>query len=469
MVLVWSRGTKNMNLILTLFTTLLLLLLPALSSSSSSQYLGNILLTNRKIFPKQQELTSYAVIFDAGSTGSRVHVFHFDQNLDLLRIGNELEFYDKVTPGLSAYANDPQQAAESLIPLLEEAENVIPEDQHATTPVKLGATAGLRLLDGDAAERILQAVKDTLKNRSTLSVQPDGVSIIDGTQEGSYLWVTVNYLLGKLGKKFSKTVGVVDLGGGSVQMAYAVSRNTAKNAPKAPDGEEPYIKKTVLNRKKYDLYVHSYLHFGREASRVEILKVTGGSANPCILAGFDGTYTYSGEDYKAFAPISGSNYDECKEIVLQALKVNEPCPHQNCTFGGIWDGGRGSGQKILFGTSSFYYLATSVGIADPNKPSSKIHPVDIESEAKRACETNFEDAKSIYPLLTPDRLPYACLDLTYQYALLTDGFGLDPWQEITVALEIEYQDALVEAAWPLGTAIEAISALPKFNRLMYFI
>lgn len=77
-----------------------------------------------------------------------------------------------------------------------------------------------------------------------------------------------------------------------------------------------------------------------------------------------GTYTYSGADYKAFAPISGSSYDECREVVLQALKLNESCPHQNCTFGGIWDGGRGSGQKILFGTSSFYYLPTEVYISN---------------------------------------------------------------------------------------------------------
>ncbi|CAJ1793688.1 unnamed protein product [Sphenostylis stenocarpa] len=448
-------------------TCFLLLLLPALSSS---QYLGNILLTNRKIFPKQEEaVTSYAVIFDAGSTGSRVHVFHFDQNLDLLHIGNDLEFYKKVTPGLSSYADDPEKAAESLVPLLEAAENVVPEDLHPKTPLKLGATAGLRLLEGDAAENILTAVRDMFNNRSTLNVQSDAVAIIDGTQEGSYLWLAINYLLGRLGKKFSKTVGVVDLGGGSVQMAYAVSRNTAKNAPVAPDGEDPYIKKLFVKGKKYDLYVHSYLHFGKEASRAEILKITNGAANPCILAGYDGTYTYSGVEYAVYPPISGSSYDACRDIVLEALKVKEPCSHPNCTFGGVWDGGRGSGQKTIYATSSFYYLASDVGIIAANAPSGIARPVDFESVAKKSCGLTFEDAKIAYPLLTEERIPWVCMDSVYQYTLLVDGFGLDPFQEITVAIEIEYEDAAVETAWPLGTAIEAISALPKFDRFMYFM
>ncbi|KAJ1433202.1 Nucleoside phosphatase GDA1/CD39 [Sesbania bispinosa] len=448
--------------------TFALLLMPAISSS---QYLrNNILLSNRKILPKQENnITSYAVIFDAGSTGSRVHVFHFDQNLDLLQIGEDLEFYDKVTPGLSSYADNPEEAAESLIPLLEEAENVVPDDMYSKTPVRLGATAGLRLLDGNASELILQAVRDMLSNRSTFNVQSDAVSILDGTQEGSYLWVTINYLLGKLGKSYSQTVGVVDLGGGSVQMTYAVSRNTAKNAPIVPDGEDPYIKKVVLKGKQYNLYVHSYLHFGKEASRAEMLKVTNGSANPCILGGYDGTYTYSKVEYKASSPASGSNFEECREIVLKALKVNEPCPYSNCTFGGIWKGGGGNGQKKLYVTSSFYYVPMDAGIVDSDKPNSKIRIKDLKSEAERACQIKFEDANSTYPLFDESSLPYICMDLTYQYTLYVDGFGLDPLQKITVTKEIEYEGAVVDAAWPMGNAIEAISSLSTFKLLMYFI
>ncbi|XP_002525470.2 apyrase 2 [Ricinus communis] len=449
---------RSILLVVSIPMVLLLFVLFVMPSRSPSAVVEEYDFRNRKVPPNLRDAKMYAVIFDAGSSGSRVHVYCFDRNMDLVPIGKDLELFVQIKPGLSAYASDPQAAANSLLSLLDKAESVVPKEQRSKTPVRVGATAGLRALGADASDRILDAVRDLLRDRSTLKSEADGVTVLDGSQEGSYEWVTINYLLGKLGKSYADTVGVVDLGGGSVQMAYAISKSDAAKAPRVLDGEDTYVKEMRLMVTDYYLYVHSYLHYGLLAARAEILKVSEESDNACVLNGYDGAYKYGGVEYKASASPSGASLEGCRSLALKALKVNEStCTHMKCTFGGIWNGGGGDGQKNLFVASFFFDRAAEAGFIDPTQPVARVHPGDFEEAAKRACETKLENAKSTYPHVEEGNLPYLCMDLVYQYTLLVDGFGLEPWQEITLVKQIKYRDSLVEAAWPLGSAIEALS------------
>ncbi|KAB2058768.1 hypothetical protein E1A91_A11G264500v1 [Gossypium mustelinum] len=451
------RGVLLVIAIPILLVTFVLYVMPG-KSSTDTAVMEEIEINSRKVGANSRGNRNYAVIFDAGSSGSRVHVYCFDQNLDLVPIGSELELFEQLKPGLSSYAKDPQAAAKSLLSLLDKAESVVPLDLRSKTPVRVGATAGLRALEGDAADRILQAVRELLKDRSTLKSEANGVKILDGTQEGSYEWVTINYLLGKLGGTYKDTVGIIDLGGGSVQMAYAISKEAASNAPSVPAGQDNYVNEMYLKGSKYYLYVHSYLCYGLLAARAEILKASDDSGNPCILEGFDGTYTYGGNQYKASAPSSGASMEECRRVTHKALKINDTCMHMKCTFGGIWNGGGGDGQKNLFIASFFFDRAAEAGFIKAADPVATVQPHSFAEAAKRACGTKYTDIKATYPAVDVGNQAYLCLDLVYQYTLLVDGFGLDPYQDITLVKKVKFRNSFVEAAWPLGSAIEAVSS-----------
>ena len=174
--------------------------------------------------------STYAVVFDAGSTGSRVHIFEFTTEGTELVLAKDT--FEHLQPGLgdAGWASDPQRAAESLQPLISKALATVPPAKHAETPIELRATAGLRLLEGSQAEDILTAVRKLLR-AAPFRLAGDGVSIMDGADEGAFAWLTLNYLLGLTGAPPEELVGALDLGGVSVQAAFAVDAETAKRAP----------------------------------------------------------------------------------------------------------------------------------------------------------------------------------------------------------------------------------------------
>lgn len=123
----------------------------------------------------------YGIMFDAGSTGTRVHVFQF------ARLPGETptlthETFKALKPGLSAYADDVEKSAQGIQELLDVAKQDIPFDFWKATPLVLKATAGLRLLPGAKAQKLLQKVEEVFK-ASPFLVGDDCVSIMNGTDE----------------------------------------------------------------------------------------------------------------------------------------------------------------------------------------------------------------------------------------------------------------------------------------------
>lgn len=67
----------------------------------------------------------------------------------------------------------------------------------ARTPVRLMATAGLRLLAAQQAEDILAACREVLAS-SGFQFHSSWVELISGDMEGLYGWIAVNYATGAL-------------------------------------------------------------------------------------------------------------------------------------------------------------------------------------------------------------------------------------------------------------------------------
>lgn len=138
----------------------------------------------------------YAVVFDAGSSSTKLLAYEFLMMYPDERLILKNEFFSKVTPGLSSYREDPKKAAESIEGLLEKVKSFVPQEHWPSTPLVLKATAGLRLLKPVEAENLLNAVREAL-SKSGFLVKDNAVEIMDGADEGIFSWFTVNILLGK--------------------------------------------------------------------------------------------------------------------------------------------------------------------------------------------------------------------------------------------------------------------------------
>ena len=165
----------------------------------------------------------YAIVFDGGSTGTRVHIFTFlvDEDVRQHKILLNSESYAHIKPGLSSYATNISAAIHSLDPLLAHTFKHVPARLASNTPLILKATAGLRLLPHNSADLILEGVKNKL-SLTPYSLEDDAVGMLDEKDEGLFAWYTVNFLLKRL-HNITTSVAALDLGGGSTQVTFSTN------------------------------------------------------------------------------------------------------------------------------------------------------------------------------------------------------------------------------------------------------
>jgi apyrase len=161
-------------------------------------FVGVLALHLYKAFQAPVHHTQHMVIMDAGSTGTRVHVFRYRAHpSSAYPVIHLPEAKLKLQPGLSSFADNPAGAEEPLKNLLEYAAAHVPSDEWQATPVFLMATAGLRLLPAEQADALLAQCRGVLA-RSPFRFDHSWVTIITGQEEGLYGWVAANYAAGSL-------------------------------------------------------------------------------------------------------------------------------------------------------------------------------------------------------------------------------------------------------------------------------
>lgn len=405
------------------------------------------------ILPQRLKNLVYTVVIDAGSTGSRIHVFKlihedFDNNpetLDVKLINEEL--VHKIKPGLSSYAHDPDKAAESLKPLLDNAMRVIPEEHISNSRIVLKATAGLRLISNEIANKILYKVKNLLKIYP-FKLKENDVDIMDGKYEGVYSWLTLNYALDNFVQSKEYHTCSLDLGGGSTQINFIPTDKETLKRVNLTD-----MVKFTLDEVKYQIYAKSYLGFGLMSARKSIFELdsdqtntaatTGGkklrsvclNSPPSGLKWVHQNIEYSIDQPPTTTSNSSSIFDQCYSKVRQTLGNKFlQLPELN--------------SKDVYAFSYFYDRLNSAKLL---KDDYEIKIKDIYNKAQSVCNDPISNENK--EINTSDKeYPFLCMDLTFIYSILADGYGLPQEKEIFVRSEVNK----MEISWALGAAFHLI-------------
>lgn len=421
-------------------------------------------------------IIQYALMIDAGSTGSRIHVYKFNNCGPTPYLEEEtFKMTEKKVDGsgLSSYKEDAEGAAKSLDVLMDEAMKVVPDTLKACSPVAVKATAGLRMLGEEMSKKILDAVRTRLETKypfPVVSREENGVVIMEGKDEGVYAWITTNYLLGKIGgPDLSETAAVFDLGGGSTQIVFEPTFKSASGGMPEELAEGDHKYKLSFGGRDFQLYQHSHLGYGLMSARKAIHKILIEGlhqsnpddqswtkkpiVNPCIAPGMnrsvkvelDASHPLGANIEVTMLGPSAPSAAQCRSLAEKILEKDAACALAPCSFKGVHQPSLAKtfSREDIYTFSYFYDRTQPLGMPD-SFTLKELHDLTSKVCGGEAYWDVFSSVPGALEELQ-DR-PEHCLDLNFMMALLHTGYEMPIDREVKIAKKIKGN----ELGWCLG-------------------
>lgn len=419
---------------------------------------------------QHKDIQKFSVVFDAGSSHTQLYIYSWESSkVNGTAVVKQTAAFRSNDHGIQQFSNDPSKLTEALQPYLRFAELNIPADKIRDTPIYLGATSGMRLLhqsNDSTAEKILTVIRETFQKSSFKIQKPEQqVRIINGSEEGTFAWITVNYLSERLGLKHDSqmfhvindlTVGALDLGGASTQITFVPETDT-----KIPSN---FSLSFPLYGHNVKVYTHSFPCYGvneiiRRYKANLVKNHLGNSSvinSPCWLK--DSVHNDSASDLfmspctkdtryltqKEYQFVGTGNLQECQKNI-ESLFSYTKCSYQHCSFNNVFQPLLKNVTFLAF--SAYYWTMKSLNLT---QTTDTFTLENFTSVADSWCNKTWEEA-----LLVPDlnntikkRL---CAEAIYVKTLLSQGlqFTSDKWNLLHFNNSVSGSDL----GWALGFMI----------------
>lgn len=333
--------------------------------------------------------SAYAIVVDAGSSGTRVRIFSVARAAPTYTNGTatslprlaELAPPDAVVAdtlrthrGISALADDPPAAARQVLGLLAAAAATLPNDALSTTPAYVMATGGVRLLPPRQSKALLDAIRGAAAQPGACAFDFRGARTLSGREEAFYGWLSASLLDGALeteagaaGCHGCEKIGWLDLGGASAQIAHVVAERTEAETLPA----DALTTLELPSGRRVRVFAHSHNRLGKLQAFMRSCRFIAKHASPngsvlrhpCLLAGDTLSLDYSldggGEPVTVRGTGRGATCAELVRYMLVAQPDQTECAGPRC-------GLPLPHEDHYYAAGYYYYLAVHLGLAREN-------------------------------------------------------------------------------------------------------